>query len=682
MIRKFFKIITNYYLVLKTCWVIVLFQILGYMGLVVADQGQDILRSLSLGEDLASSRHAIFVLMATGWWAWQSWRSARALLHFTGFSFWTYQPSYSFRAKVIIPRILGVTPFYIMAYALYLCGVPNYFPIILISLGAWSTLFFIFRKNLIVWMRARKLRIARMIPSYIPIKSGAYSAQFIWAKQKNWLYFRFVVTVTIFCTFIISPIDVGRYLGDATILLLAFGTWLILATVVHFIERFLQFPISVTLIILAVSFSFFNNNHEIRTYSNRPLDARLNTEQAFEQWLEAKYDPSSNDSMPVYLIAAEGGGIRSAYWTTQALAQLDKNHPEFSDHIFAMSGVSGGALGITLYNSMLYDGEKELDQKSSDMLSQDFLSPVTAYFLFPDLLQKFIPVPINSFDRSKVLERSWENSWRELNNSPDQVNLDQPFNSTFSRGEMPYLVLNGTHVETGYRAIVSNLNLQDFKPNHAYDILEITGRDIPISTAIGLSSRFPVLSPPALIKHSNGETWGNVVDGGYYENLGITTLSEIYHRIKSHSLINKYKLKFHIILLRNTAMYGNTGPINGMSETLSPLITMSRGWANKADETLRLIETGITDKGDKLVKIQLTRDVQENIPLGWYLSKNAIHFMDKKLPHQIRNAEKILYPKKERFRRLTHEELAMPSDLYSSLRPFHQYQTWEYEPWK
>lgn len=650
--------------------------------MVMADQGQDILRSLRLGESPESTRQAIIVLIACMWWSWQSWRSARALLHFTSFNFWTYQPSYSFRAKVIIPRILGVTPYYILAYALYLCGTPNYFPIIFISLGVWSMVFFIFRRDLIVWLRSRRLRISKLIPSYIPIKSGAYSAQYIWAKQKYWLYFRFAVTSLLFFLFIFYPISFGRYIGDASVLLFAFGTWLILATVVNFIERFLSFPISITLVLLAVGFSFFNNNHQIRTISDSELPDRLNTEEAFREWIKPKLADFQGDSIPVYMVAAEGGGIRSAYWTSKALSEIQENHPEFGENIFLMSGVSGGALGVTLFNSMLYDGEENPAAKSADMLSQDFLSPVTAYFLYPDLLQKFIPVAIDRFDRAKVLEKSWEKSWADLETNPEQLDLDQAFVKSFSRNDMPYLVLNATHVESGFRALVSNLDLTDMYGNNAIDIFEVTGKDVPISTAIGLSSRFPILSPPALVKNSDGHSWGNIVDGGYYENLGITTLSEVYHRIREVSDEENYPVKFHIILLRNTALYETTGPLNGINETLSPIVTMSRNWANNADETLRLVEHGVTRNSDQFVKIQLHRADHENIPLGWYLSKNAIQYMERKLPEQVADAEEQLFPNKHRINHLAHRWPAMPLGRYSFVKPFHQYQTWEYVPLK
>jgi len=680
MIRKLFKLVTNYYLVIKTCWVIVLFQVIGYAGLVMADQGQDILRSLNFGSSEMATRQAIFVLLACIWWSWQSWRSARALLHFTGFNFWTYQPTYSFRAKVIIPRVLGITPYYILAYALHLAGAPTYFPVILISLGVWSMVFFIFRRDLIIWARAKHFKFGRLIPSYIPIKSGAYSAQYIWTKQKHWLYFRFVVTLLLFILFTSSPIVFGRWLGDASILLLAFGTWLILATVINFVERYLHFPISITLVLLAIAFSFFNNNHAIRTSDNALLE-RPSTEEAFEQWISGKLEDTEGDSIPVYLVAAEGGGIRSAYWTAKALSSLHENNPGFSDHVFAMSGVSGGALGVTLFNTMLYDGEEDMMGKTTKMLSQDFLSPVTAYFLYPDLLQKFIPVAINSFDRSKVLEYSWESSWEHLKENPAQLSLTQPFVQTFSNPLAPNLILNATHAETGHRAVVSTIDLDDLKQNNVVDLFRLGKTDVPISTAVGISSRFPFLTPPAMVKDSNGNFWGNVVDGGYYENLGITTLTEVYHRVRKYSDENGYPVKFHVILLRNTALNPVNGPIQVMPEILSPIVTVSRNWANNADETLRLAEQGILENGDELVKIQLHRPEEENIPLGWYLSSKAVHFIDQKLPSEIDKAEKVLFKKKSsEFRYLAHIWPTRPLGQYSYSMPFHQYQTWAYEP--
>lgn len=47
------KQVFNYYIALKSCWIILLFQLIGYFALVVMEQGKDILQALSFfGEDL------------------------------------------------------------------------------------------------------------------------------------------------------------------------------------------------------------------------------------------------------------------------------------------------------------------------------------------------------------------------------------------------------------------------------------------------------------------------------------------------------------------------------------------------------------------------------------------------------------------------------------------------------
>src|SRR5262249_7462795 len=50
-----------------------------------------------------------------------------------------------------------------------------------------------------------------------------------------------------------------------------------------------------------------------------------------------------------YLGAAEGGGIRAAYWTALELASLHELDPEFDRSTFAISGISGGSVGATVY---------------------------------------------------------------------------------------------------------------------------------------------------------------------------------------------------------------------------------------------------------------------------------------------------------------------------------------------
>src|SRR5262249_50175241 len=118
-----------------------------------------------------------------------------------------------------------------------------------------------------------------------------------------------------------------------------------------------------------------------------------------------------------------------------ALAAITDRNPSFMRRVFAISGVSGGSLGAAFYVSLLRDSIaanaplpcSKLSQSSvradslvrsyqrcvHRLLSDDYLSPVLAMLTAPDLAQRFIPVPINWFDRSIGLEEGWAASYHD-----------------------------------------------------------------------------------------------------------------------------------------------------------------------------------------------------------------------------------------------------------------------------
>jgi len=59
---------------------------------------------------------------------------------------------------------------------------------------------------------------------------------------------------------------------------------------------------------------------------------------------------------PVYLIAAEGGGIRAAYWTASALATLDGCAARSG---FVSSGISGGSVGLAVASTAEAVGDED-----------------------------------------------------------------------------------------------------------------------------------------------------------------------------------------------------------------------------------------------------------------------------------------------------------------------------------
>src|SRR5262249_9224241 len=103
----------------------------------------------------------------------------------------------------------------------------------------------------------------------------------------------------------------------------------------------------------------------------------------------------------------------------------------------------------------------------------------------------------------------------------------------------PTLLLNSTHVETGRRYIATSL-LGDSDPQRspfqdAGDMLDTLQADLPLSTAVHNSARFTYVSPAGHMDRGDGEERGRVVDGGYFENSGLTTLGEIYGLVNTRT---------------------------------------------------------------------------------------------------------------------------------------------------
>ena len=97
------------------------------------------------------------------------------------------------------------------------------------------------------------------------------------------------------------------------------------------------------------------NGHALRTNSPNPEEFAdrtdgINTEDAINMW--ADLNRNQNGQAALVLVASSGGGIRAAYWTALVLSKLNEI-PEFRQHLFAISSVSGGSLGASLFRASL-----------------------------------------------------------------------------------------------------------------------------------------------------------------------------------------------------------------------------------------------------------------------------------------------------------------------------------------
>jgi hypothetical protein len=452
-------------------------------------------------------------------------------------------------------------------------------------------------------------------------------------KQGHWILVRLIFLLITFFMVIAFPITVANFLGSAAIILWGFGTWLILTGSLQFVEKALRIPVTLTVVIAVVLFSFINNNHRIRTLESTSVD-RPDIELYFNNWVKSHPNYQRNDTISIYLLAGQGGGLRSAYWVSSLLTYIQDSVPNFKDDIFCYSGVSGGSLGMAVSSQLMNDQNQLVSRRalSQKVLSKDFLSPVTSWLVYTDILQKFIPFPIYSFDRARALEYSWETSWQEEMNGNNSFSEGFIKSNAHKDKHRPMVLFNATHAENGSRVLISNVKTTEEIFHDSQDLFDIVGNDIPLSTAVSISSRFPFLTPPARIFSADHRLFGNVVDGGYFENSGGTTLIELYIKLRELANKHNYKVNFNLVLIKNSMLVEMKEPIRGMAESFAPLAAFTNVWYKSGAFGVISSEKFLMQQNDHIFSIGLKRSHDVNIPLGWYLSNDARKTMDDQVP--------------------------------------------------
>ncbi len=612
-----------------------LFVILGGIFLVWMPQGQDLLRVLA-GETRNPyfRQHQVFFVIASLCWALAAWYCARVLMtrRLPGAA-----PDNMFQVHVRIwlPRIYGALALFSLAHGFWTVNANN-----------WSAAFALLTFLFLVYVIKRRAWFGNF--------PGTVKTQYdeLPPLMRKIIYGSLATSFVLLMAFVVFNVRPAQFIGAQAILLTAFASWIIFGSfVLVLLPKVYNWPSMALLpILLFIIFSPFNDNHVPRKIKNPvALDCAKessnsrcqNVAQNFSAWFAAR-DSKLTNPYSVYIVAAEGGGIRAAYWTASVLAALHERDKDFSSHVYAISGVSGGALGAGVYTSLLAENfltdknpgrcAKNFMSCSRSILSQDFISPTLAALLYPDLIQRFIPFSIGVCDRARALEYSWENAW-ETETGNKQFSAG--FFSLWQGKEtsLPALFLNATLVETGQRAILSNLRIDKAEFHDALDgyAAPLYLPEPPLSTAVNISARFTAVSPAARVPTENSNL--HLVDGGYHENTGALTASEIFRAVEKVIAKESLNARPVMIVIRNGPLIKREyAGSEFLGELLHPINAALR--VRKAHSTNYLDSLAAAlnrpDESQQFFVVQPPEDSAPT-PLGWFMSLSSTGSLERSL---------------------------------------------------
>jgi hypothetical protein len=385
---------------------------------------------------------------------------------------------------------------------------------------------------------------------------------------------------------LLVPLSVSSFLGVAASVAFAIGaltallTWATLfvqTTPPREVFRPLRFrvtpviTVAVLIAVVAGALDSPDGHHSVRTVQGtRFSDDRDTLEDAFTTWAEERSNEDAcltsvpgtdQHATPMVLVAAAGGGIRAAWWTATSLGMLTSGACG-ENAVFLSSGVSGGSLGLAVAD-VSDDAADAVDR----MIGPDALAAGAAYLLTGDLVHGFTGVSAGPFDlpddepyapgdRAALMEIVWER---------DVPALSAQFAEGASGdGRAGELILNSTSVTSGCRVFVStieatsdgrgggvNISGREEAPTcggkdadtatGSYDLLRAYFAEpqepgqcldaLRTTTAAMISARFPYVTPTGVTDRCNGLAAEQLVDGGYAEGSGLSTLADIAPRL-------------------------------------------------------------------------------------------------------------------------------------------------------
>jgi len=626
--------------VLNICRFSLLVLIAGAVLLFVG-QGQDLL--LSTAEDNRYMVLLVSILM----WAFSIWLWTRTLLEIRFPSTPADEPALLAGYRRWTPRLLGVLPFVLATLALVYAGGPasRYWWLTLL-VGVLFAVFVVFRR----W-GGRKLAgvVARGQPEKSrfwieDVRPEGFVRESLWKGVGTWDLAALVLLgagVVMFVWGMTDPLGMGNRF-NALILLMAWGaTFLPLGSLISYYANVWRLPFVTVLVLLALVSSTWNDNHAIRPLAGEAAAQRITASEALDAWAKKHCPPEGRgkECGPLVVVATAGGGIRAAYWTGTVLGYLEDNLAFFHDRLFAISGVSGGSVGASVYRAIVTgtdakDCKDTVRKCSTDVLSRDYLSPLSASLLYRDLLQRFIPASLLP-DRARTFEAAWEHGYANAIGTPA---FGQSFAALGARGQTPWpvLFLNATWSENGRRIVASTVRI-DKEPvfKLANDQLAILGYDISLSTAAHNSARFPYVSPPGSWHEGKGEDktagkiLGRLQDGGLFENYGAVTAGEIL-RLAELRFSDKRYTPVVIQISSDPTLPADLAPSpkgavkNFGYEVLTTLRTVFSTRVAHGDEAATRLKEWAENKG-RYVSFRMCDDTRDDPdpPLGWALSEHA-----------------------------------------------------------
>ena len=512
-------------------------------------------------------------------------------------------------------------------------------------------------------------------------------------------YYRFVFWTVVAGTLVLSLVNDLNVLSPTFVLLVIITCFvmlndLLIAVYVLKKGKWLKYGLTTALLILA--WFIFVRRSEIHNINYVPsqwsADDRVSFSVYFEKWYKNNVAPTVNEAdsteIPVFLVAAQGGGSRAGLWTSELLNQMEiRSKYKFKNRVFAITSASGGSVGagstLGLWRYVQENGS--LDDNTQKRLHEQFS---TRMFRRNYLSSQFMQIFVNEVGKrflclfkNDVFDRNYEHQRHETQGFTNAIRFsleenDDGEDSPFERLNQAFFSSNGDSVRLGnergkipnypmlpylsywydeqkqpdtrlplYFAISTNFQTgkAGFSSPIAWDstlfidAIDIirdaekskSGQSLAMVTSTNLSQLFPIMNAYTYIENT-----GNFMDGGLFENMGLTLMHRICQRMKQEIDTASYippaikkRLKIKVLFIINDAIEPSEAVTNSLNQTTATITAVgfstiqgtSTWWLNYFRENMPA-----DNQPEELVLQDYKTPDRDKLPLGRWLSHRSV----------------------------------------------------------
>jgi hypothetical protein len=263
---------------------------------------------------------------------------------------------------------------------------------------------------------------------------------------------------------------------------------------------------------------------------------------ALTAWLQERADAlkkyrGAERPFPLIIMSAEGGGIYAAAHSFLGYRALTDYCPQLRMHTFAAIGVSGGGIGFLMERALRSGKHDHPTVWSCDISSKplsenlpaivgDLLSPVLANLLLRQPLGWLLPIQNTLADGGSALVGALS------------YYLAQSGGQLSATTQDAALMFVTTNVRSGSRVVFSQIRFGNSRDVETIPTGEFQPAGVmepssqTVMHAAVTSARFPFLTQSAVLERNSGLSTV-LVDGGYADNTGALTASNLIASLKS-----------------------------------------------------------------------------------------------------------------------------------------------------